>query len=150
MFAYLASSTATALRRAAVLATAAALIGPAIAEEPRSERQQGAERRRIERAAKPVEEPPMKAGAGGLAARSGQEAGGPKRGVMERAAGGQWVEGPGFEVTYGSNYDGCAQRCLANAKCVMIEYYRPEKKCNLYNAMRPLRKGGSSDVAFRN
>ena len=62
---------------------------------------------------------------------------------------GVWVEGPGFEVTYGGNYDGCAKRCLANDKCVMIEYYRPEKKCNLYSTMRPRLKGGSSDVAIR-
>jgi PAN domain len=67
---------------------------------------------------------------------------------MERFPG-VWVEGPGFEVTYGGAYEGCAQRCTANAKCVMIEYYRPEKKCNLYNTLRPRKNGGSSDVAIR-
>ena len=62
---------------------------------------------------------------------------------------GVWVEGPGFDVTYGGSYDGCAQRCLADDKCAMIEYYRPEKKCNLYDAMRPRKSGGSSDVGIR-
>lgn len=67
---------------------------------------------------------------------------------MDRLSG-VWVEGPGFEITYGKNYDVCAQRCLSTAKCVMIEYYRPEKKCNLYDALRPRKTGGSSDVAIR-
>ena len=60
-----------------------------------------------------------------------------------------WVEGPGFDISYGGTYDGCASRCLANARCVMIEYYRPEKKCNLYDSVRPTLRGGSSDVAVR-
>ncbi len=62
---------------------------------------------------------------------------------------GVWVEGPGFEVTYGGNYDGCAQRCLGNKSCLMIEYYRPERKCNLYNTIRPRKAGGSSIVGIR-
>jgi PAN-like domain len=62
---------------------------------------------------------------------------------------GVWVEGPGFDITYGSNYDACSRRCLSTATCVMIEYYRPEKKCNLYSAIRPRLAGGSSVVAIR-
>ena len=74
---------------------------------------------------------------------------GPKpAGKIERLAG-VWIEGPGFDVTYGGTYDGCAQKCLAHEKCVMIEYYRPEKKCNLYDAVRPRKTGGSSDVGLR-
>ena len=68
--------------------------------------------------------------------------------TMEKLAG-VWVEGPGFAITYGKDYTECAQRCLSNAKCVMIEYYRPEKKCNLYDAQRPTKTGGSSDVGIR-
>ena len=60
-----------------------------------------------------------------------------------------WVEGPGFDITYGGTYAVCTSRCLASAQCVMIEYYRPEKKCNLYDAVRPTLRGGSSDVAIR-
>jgi hypothetical protein len=62
---------------------------------------------------------------------------------------GVWVEGPGFDITYGGNYDGCAKRCLGTPKCVMIEYYRPEKKCNMYDTLRPRKSGGSSDVGIR-
>jgi hypothetical protein len=62
---------------------------------------------------------------------------------------GVWIEGPGFDVTYGGTSDGCAQRCLGNPKCVMIEYYRPEKKCNLYDTVRPQKAGGSSVVGIR-
>jgi PAN domain len=67
---------------------------------------------------------------------------------MERFQG-VWVEGGGFNITYGGNYDACAAKCLATAKCVMIEYYRPEKKCNMYDAERPRLKGGMSDVALK-
>jgi PAN domain len=62
---------------------------------------------------------------------------------------GVWVEGPGFDITYGRTYDACSQRCLETATCVMIEYYRPEKKCNLYSTLRPRLNGGSSTVAVR-
>ena len=67
---------------------------------------------------------------------------------MQRISG-VWIEGPGFEITYGGDYAACSKRCLGNAKCAMIEYYRPEKKCNLYDRVRPQLKGGSSDVAIR-
>lgn len=70
-------------------------------------------------------------------------------GTMQRFPGNVWVEGPGFDVSYGLTYDRCAAKCLANDKCVMIEFYRPEKKCNLYSSKRPTKKGGSSDVAVR-
>lgn len=62
---------------------------------------------------------------------------------------GVWVEGPGYDITYGRSYEECAQRCLGTAKCVMIEYYRPEKKCNLYDTVRPRKPGGSSFVGIR-
>ncbi len=72
-----------------------------------------------------------------------------KGGQMERLNGNLWIEGPGFEVTYGLTYERCATKCIDNQKCVMIEFYRPEKKCNLYSQKRPTKKGGSSDVAIR-
>lgn len=62
---------------------------------------------------------------------------------------GHWIEGPGFDVTYGADADGCAARCLARDRCVMIEYYRPERKCNLYDTLRPRKAGGSSIVGIR-
>jgi hypothetical protein len=68
--------------------------------------------------------------------------------TMEKFTG-VWVEGPGFDITYGRTYDACSQRCLETATCVMIEYYRPEKKCNLYSTLRPRMNGGSSTVAVR-
>lgn len=67
---------------------------------------------------------------------------------IERIAG-VWIEGPGFDITYGKDYDACAKRCLANARCAMIEYYRPERKCNLYDSVRPHKPGGSSIVGIR-
>ena len=86
---------------------------------------------------------------GSVSALSQAGPAGPKpAGKIERFAG-VWVEGPGFDVTYGGTYDSCAQKCLAHDKCVMIEYYRPEKKCNLYDTVRPRKTGGSSDVGLR-
>ena len=62
---------------------------------------------------------------------------------------GMWVEGPGFDIKYGGTYEQCAARCIATSACVMIEYYRPEKKCNMYDAVRPLKTGGSSFVGTK-
>jgi hypothetical protein len=62
---------------------------------------------------------------------------------------GVWIEGPGAVVTYGGAYADCAARCVADTGCQMLEYYRPEKKCNLYREMRPRLKGGSSDVGIK-
>lgn len=62
---------------------------------------------------------------------------------------GVWVEGPGYKITYGKPYDACAASCLSTDRCRMIEYYRPEKKCNLYDSIRPRLKGGSSIVGIR-
>jgi hypothetical protein len=67
---------------------------------------------------------------------------------IERLSG-VWIEGPGYDIKYGATYEVCAQRCLATPKCAMIEYYRPEKKCNLYDKVRPRVAGGSSDVGLR-
>jgi hypothetical protein len=67
---------------------------------------------------------------------------------IERLAG-VWIEGPGFDITYGKDYDACAGRCLANERCVMIEYYRPERKCNLYDTVKPRKPGGSSIVGLK-
>jgi hypothetical protein len=62
---------------------------------------------------------------------------------------GVWVEGPGYDVTYGATYDVCAARCLGAEKCAMLEYYRPEKKCNLYDTVRPRKTGGASFVGIK-
>lgn len=62
---------------------------------------------------------------------------------------GVWVEGPGYDITYGGDYETCARRCLADPRCRMIEFYRPEKKCNHYDSQRPRLKGGDSNVAVR-
>ena len=89
-----------------------------------------------------IDEPPMKVGAPA-------ESSGAKPGGMLQKFTGVWVEGPGFDVTYGTTYERCAERCLGHTKCVMIEYYLPERKCNLYNTARPRLKGGSSIVGVR-
>lgn len=106
-------------------------------------------------AAKEAARERMRGGASGLGMRAKakepvtSEPAAAKTGAMQRFPGSVWVEGPGFDVSYGLTYESCAAKCLANDKCVMIEFYRPEKKCNLYSSKRPTKKGGSSDVAVR-
>ena len=62
---------------------------------------------------------------------------------------GVWIEGPGYDIKYGADYETCAKHCAAEPKCVMIEYYRPEKKCNMYDSRRPTKAGGSPFVAVK-
>ena len=88
---------------------------------------------------------------GGVSLPVNAKSGGTKSvaaGSMETLSG-VWVEGRGYDVTYGSTYEACAQRCLQTDKCVMIEFYKPEKKCNMYDNMRPRKTGGSSNVGIR-
>ena len=68
-------------------------------------------------------------------------------GLEKRA--GVWVEGPGFDITYGGTYESCAARCISHDRCAMIEFYRPERKCNLYSSIRPQKQGGSSIVGLK-
>jgi PAN domain len=68
--------------------------------------------------------------------------------TMEKLSG-VWIEGPGYEIKYGATYEVCSQRCLDSPKCLMIEYYRPEKKCNHYDAVRPRIQGGDSIVGIK-
>jgi hypothetical protein len=68
--------------------------------------------------------------------------------ILQRLQG-VWVEGPGYDIKYGADYETCAKRCAGEAKCLMIEYYRPEKKCNMYDVRRPTKRGGSSGVAVK-
>lgn len=72
-----------------------------------------------------------------------------KPGTTIQRQNGTWIEGPGYDITYGADYDTCAKRCLGTTRCVMIEYYTPEKKCNLYDTIRPQKAGGSSFVGIR-
>ena len=68
--------------------------------------------------------------------------------TIEKFAG-VWVEGPGFDIKYGASYEVCAERCRSLPRCVMIEYYRPQKKCNMYDKERPRLSGGSSIVGMK-
>jgi hypothetical protein len=72
----------------------------------------------------------------------------PAKATMQKTTG-MWVEGPGYDIKYGGTYEECATRCLAASACVMIEYYRPEKKCNMYDTVRPLKTGGLSIVGTK-
>ena len=62
---------------------------------------------------------------------------------------GVWIEGPGYEITYGGTYEACTHLCLGQVRCRMVEFYIPEKKCNLYDSSRTQIKGGKSIVGVK-
>lgn len=62
---------------------------------------------------------------------------------------GAWVGGQGFAVIFGGSYEACAARCLDTPSCMMLEFYRPERRCNLYDSLKPRMTGGASIVGIR-
>jgi hypothetical protein len=56
----------------------------------------------------------------------------------------RFVEGEGYRTFYGSSYGSCAQSCLADGNCRMMEFHKPDAKCNLYNHTQI--DGSSSDA----
>ena len=56
----------------------------------------------------------------------------------------RYVDGEGYETTLNSSYDQCAERCVADSRCRMIEFYGPDRKCNLFNHSK---MAGESKVA---
>lgn len=47
-----------------------------------------------------------------------------------------YVAGEGYDTLRGITYGNCASQCLADNSCAMIEFYRPENKCNLFRHSR--------------
>jgi hypothetical protein len=67
-----------------------------------------------------------------------------------------YVEGPGyvtffFQQTkgYGGTYEECEKNCLADARCKMIEFYKPLRKCHLYNHARWSGRSKDANVALK-
>ena len=47
-----------------------------------------------------------------------------------------YVEGEGYATTLDSSYDDCSRRCLDDGRCLMFEFYKPKRKCNLFDHTR--------------
>ena len=60
-----------------------------------------------------------------------------------------WVDGNGFDVKFGDSYEKCAKRCIEMRACVMLEYYLPKKKCNIYSKQHRIEKDGDGFVAVK-
>lgn len=67
-----------------------------------------------------------------------------------------YVEGAGYVTFfhkqtkgYGGTYDECEKNCLADARCKMIEFYKPLRKCHLYNHVKYSGQSRDADVALR-
>lgn len=60
-----------------------------------------------------------------------------------------YVEGPGYVTHWGGTYDQCDRRCVADQRCVMIEFYKPQKKCHLYDHTRFSGRSDAADVGMK-
>ena len=56
-----------------------------------------------------------------------------------------YVEGEGYDTTLESSYDACSRRCLNEDRCRMFEFYKPKRKCNLFDHTRA-RKTSDADA----
>lgn len=75
--------------------------------------------------------------------------------VMKKLAD-HYVEGAGYVTFfhqktkgYGGTYAECETSCLADARCTMIEFYKPLRKCHLYNHVKWSGKSRDADVALK-
>lgn len=51
----------------------------------------------------------------------------------------KYVEGEGYDTTRESSFEECAERCLHDGRCKMMEFYAPAGKCNLFAHTRALK-----------
>ena len=42
----------------------------------------------------------------------------------------------GYATALDSSYDDCSRRCLDDGRCLMFEFYKPKRKCNLFDHTR--------------
>ena len=56
----------------------------------------------------------------------------PPTGTMRRLTD-SYVVGEGYDTILRSHVSDCEDYCLQDRQCRMMEYFRPEKKCNLYS-----------------
>jgi hypothetical protein len=60
-----------------------------------------------------------------------------------------FVEGEGYDTTRTGSYSECEQRCAADNSCVMLEFYKPDRKCNLYANRRSIGSASTADVGVK-
>jgi hypothetical protein len=75
--------------------------------------------------------------------------------VMQKLAS-HYVEGAGYVTFfhnqtkgYGGTYAECEKNCLADARCKMIEFYKPLRKCHLYDHIKWSGKSKDAEVALK-
>jgi hypothetical protein len=80
----------------------------------------------------------------------------PATSISMKKLGDHYVEGPGYVTFfhqqtkgYGGTYAECEKNCLADARCKMIEFYKPLRKCHLYNHVKWSGKSRDADVALK-
>lgn len=62
----------------------------------------------------------------------------------------RFVEGAGYETIGGSSFEDCSRRCQNDARCRMLEFYKPKQKCNLFDHQRARRSSDDdAEVAVK-
>jgi hypothetical protein len=97
--------------------------------------------------------PPVKAVTGPAATAATAQ---PATGVSMKKLANHYVEGPGYVTFfhqqtkgYGGTYGECEKNCLADARCKMIEFYKPLRKCHLYDHVKWSGKSRDADTALK-
>jgi PAN domain len=62
---------------------------------------------------------------------------------------GRFVEPDGDRLYSTTNYAECAAVCQRDAACVMVEFYRSGRKCNVFYRTVPTKPGGDADIGYR-
>ena len=64
--------------------------------------------------------------------------------TMERQAN-TYVKGEGYDTLYGYSLAACEAQCRSDTGCAMVEFYKPDNKCNLF---RHTKTAGASREAM--
>lgn len=60
-----------------------------------------------------------------------------------------FVDGDGYDKRVATAYADCESRCLSDARCLMMEFYRPTKMCNLFAKTSTAKAATSADVGMK-
>ena len=61
----------------------------------------------------------------------------------------RYIEGDGYSTKTAASFAQCEQRCIADQRCLAMEFYRPERKCNLFEAIKNPLASNDADVGIK-